>query len=148
MTVTTHAPLVRLSDTDESVAAGDEDIRGLHVLDTSGQSLGRVDALLVDPKAEKVRLFEVAHGGFLGMGRERSLIPVGAIARIDGEGVHLLNDSDMVAHAPVYDPELVETERDGFYSGAYGYFGLVPYWGVGYVHPLFNRESSEDPRRA
>lgn len=41
--------LVKLSDTDETVKLGDEDIRGYSVKDKQGADIGKVDDLLIDP---------------------------------------------------------------------------------------------------
>jgi hypothetical protein len=57
------AALVRLSNTDLTVADRADDIRGLDVLDISGEELGEVDDLLIDNAERKVRFLEVASGG-------------------------------------------------------------------------------------
>ena len=59
----TRATLIRLSDTELTVADRADDIRGLDVLDISGEELGEVDDLLIDNAERKVRFLEVASGG-------------------------------------------------------------------------------------
>jgi sporulation protein YlmC with PRC-barrel domain len=62
----TKATLVRLSDTELTMADGADDIRGRDVVDISGEELGEVDDLLIDDGERKVRFLEVASGGFPG----------------------------------------------------------------------------------
>ncbi len=95
--------LVRLSATDERVAIGDDDIRGRHVKDKNGNDIGRVDDLLIDDSERKVRFIEVASGGFLGIGQDKAFLPVDAITSITEDEVHINQDREFVAGAPVYD---------------------------------------------
>jgi sporulation protein YlmC with PRC-barrel domain len=135
MTSTERSKLVRLQDTHMTIAATDSDIRGYRVLDKDGNNLGKVDALLIDEQEEKVRFFEVATGGFLGMGKDRSFIPVDAITNIGDKDVHLNLLTDTVAGSPPYDPDLVDDSV--FFYDTYGYYGFLPYWGMGYVYPPY-----------
>ncbi|MES2094189.1 MAG: PRC-barrel domain-containing protein [Actinomycetota bacterium] len=141
MTSAERNKLVRLKDTDETIAATDSDIRGRRVLDKDGNNLGTVDALLIDEHEQKVRFVEVATGGFLGMGKSKSLIPVEAITRIDYQEVHLNLTTDTVAGSPGYDPALVEDP--GVFHDSYGYYGFLPYWGLGYVYPTYQYYSDQ-----
>lgn len=125
--------LVKLTDTDETIISSDEDIRGRHVKDKSGEDLGKVDELLIDTTENKVRFLIVASGGFLGLGEQKSFIPVDAVTQVQDEEVRIDQTRERVAGAPAYDPELVEVE--GFYNDIYGYYGYTPYWGAGYLYP-------------
>jgi sporulation protein YlmC with PRC-barrel domain len=126
--------LVKLGDTDQTVARGDEDIRGRKVKDKNGEDLGEVDDLLVDVRENRVRFLEVASGGLLGLGATKSFIPVDAITDI-AEDVHIDQTREHVAGAPVYDPDLVDDRS--FYEDVYGYYGYPPFWGAGYVYPRY-----------
>jgi sporulation protein YlmC with PRC-barrel domain len=127
--------LRKLSDTGQTVAGRDNDIRGREVKDQDGNDLGKIDDLLIDQEENKVRFLVVASGGFLGIGETDSFIPVDAISRITSNEVRLDQRRDHVAAAPVYDPDLVE-ERD-FYQAVYSYYGYAPYWAPGYVYPAY-----------
>lgn len=134
----TKASLIKLSDSGHTVAAPDEDVRGRDVKDKNGEDVGKVDDLLIDEAERKVRFLLVSHGGFLGLGETKSFIPVDAITRIDDD-VHIDRSGEQVAGGPRYDPEVaVEPE---YYDDLYGYYGVTPYWGAGYVYPPypFNR---------
>lgn len=125
--------LIRLGDAGLTVPR-EQDIRGLEVVDREGESLGDVDELLVDEQEHQVRFLEVGSGGFLGIGQEKRLIPVDAVARID-ERVHVSTTRTQVAGSPVYDPEVAQAAPGDYYGGLYGYYGYGPYWGAGYVYP-------------
>ena len=127
--------LIKLSDSGQTVAP-EEDIRGLDVKDKDGDDIGKVDDLLIDDAENKVRFLEVASGGFLGIGEDKSFIPVDAITRID-ENVHINQTRTHVAGAPPYDPELVD--QSSYYEDVYGYYGYSPFWGGGYMYPAFPR---------
>ncbi|GAB3551662.1 PRC-barrel domain-containing protein [Arthrobacter tumbae] len=123
--------LIKLSDSDQTVAP-EEDIRGLNVKDKDGDDLGKVDDLLIDDGENKIRFLEVASGGFLGIGEEKSFIPIDAITNID-ENVHINQSRGHVAGAPTYNPELVD--QTDYYEDVYGYYGYSPFWGAGYMYP-------------
>ncbi|MBM7790217.1 PRC-barrel domain-containing protein [Tenggerimyces flavus] len=129
--------LVRLGDTDLTVADGNDDVRGRVVVDRSGEEIGDVDGLLIDEEERRVRFLQVGSGGFLGIGTKKQLIPVDAVTRVDEDAVHIDVERDRVAAAPVYDPDLAQdlTQQRGFYEGLYGYYGYSPHWLPGYVYP-------------
>lgn len=127
--------LVKLGDTDETVANPDDDIRGRDVKDVNGTDLGKVKALLVDQDEGRVRIIEVASGGFLGIGQDRTFIPVDAITAVTDDEVRIDQSRERVAGAPTYDPDLVQ-ERET-YGGVYDYYGYAPFWGPAYTYPNY-----------
>lgn len=127
--------LVKLSDTNETVANPDEDIRERKVSDRAGNELGKVKDLLIDADERKVRIIEIASGGFLGIGQDKTFIPVDAISSITEDEVRIDQTREYIADAPAYDPELI-VERDT-HSGVFDYYGYVPYWGAGYQYPAY-----------
>ena len=133
------ARLVRLSDTNLTLADHAEDITGLKVLDMSEEELGSVNDLFVDEQERKVRFLEISSGGFLGLGATKFLLPVEAISRLDVDVVHINQSRERVAGAPQYDPTLVE-ER--YVSDVYSHYGYPPYWGPDYHYPPYPYYSS------
>lgn len=111
-----------------------EDVRGRQVLDRDGKKLGKVEALLIDEKENKVRFLQVEVGGFLGIGKKKTLVPIEAISSITAFEVHIDRTGSTVASGPVYDPQFVERK---FFEDAYGHYGLLPYWDFKYVRPKF-----------
>ncbi|MGI8485269.1 MAG: PRC-barrel domain-containing protein, partial [Thermomicrobiales bacterium] len=81
--------LVKLGDTDLTVANPAEDIRGRKVVDKNGDDIGDVDALMIDTDEAKVRFIQIGAGGFLGIGEKHFLIPVDAITSINDDTVHV-----------------------------------------------------------
>jgi len=138
------ATIMRLSDTELTVANPAEDVRGRKVIDKDGEDVGEVDDLLVDDRETKVRFLQVASGGFLGLGETKFLIPVEAITRISEDTVYVNQTRQHIAGAPPYDPDLINKDvgaetysGESYYHGIYGYYGYPPYWGPGYVYPPY-----------
>lgn len=63
--------LTRLRDTDDTIANTSTDIRGMEVVDTDGETLGKIDGLFFDEHEQKIRLMEIASGGFLGLNQKK-----------------------------------------------------------------------------
>lgn len=133
MTTMDNHKLVKLSDTNETIKLGDEDVRRHLVKDKNGEDIGKVHDLLVDLTENKVRFLVVESGGFLGMGEKRSFIPVDAISLITKDEVHLGHSRQRVAGAPPYDPELINNRE--YHQSSYAYYGYAPYWSGGYLYP-------------
>jgi sporulation protein YlmC with PRC-barrel domain len=131
-----HATLVKLSDTEWTVADRADDIRGRRVLDPEGEEVGEVEDLFIDAREHKVRLLQVASGGFLGLGATTFLLPVEAIAQISAEAVSIDQRRERIAGAPRYDPALVDQR---YLGDLYGHYGYAPYWSATGVYPPYPR---------
>lgn len=130
--------LIRLGDTDDVIVGDDDDIRGRPMFDRNGEKLGTIDDLLIDPDDRTVRFLVVGSGGFLGIGENKSFIPVDAISRVTADEVHIDQAREHVAGAPVYDPDIVDgPEPRDYYTRVYGYYGFSPYWLPGYTYPSY-----------
>lgn len=127
--------LIKLSDTPQTVADPDGDVRGRKVVDSNGEEVGDVDDLLVDDQENKVRFLRVGAGGFLGIGEQHFLVPVDAVERIEPDRVHITRERAGLADVPTYDPELAEDPA--YYTDLYGWWGYSPYWGSGYAYPAY-----------
>lgn len=129
--------LVKLGDTGKTVADRNEDIREYTVRAGSGEEIGKVEELLIDEEEGKVRLLIVASGGFLGIGKDKTFIPVDAVKSINENDREVFIDRsrEQIAGAPEYDPELAE--KSSFYEDVYGHYNISPYWGPGYVYPAY-----------
>lgn len=131
----TTATLVRLGDTDVTLADPAEDIRGRKAVDANGEEIGTVQSLLIDDAETKVRFLEVESGGFLGLGGESRLIPVDAVAEVRDDRVRIDRTREHVHESPEYDPRLAQ-EVD-YYGDVYGYYGYAPFWAAGYAYPAY-----------
>lgn len=130
-----QSELLSLNDTQLETMEPAEDIRRRDVFDASGEKIGHVSDLMVDANEKKVRLMEVGHGGLLGIGEEKVLIPIDVITKIDDDAVHIDRTREHVAATPPYDPDI--GERQDYYGGLYGHYGIAPFWGAGYAYPLY-----------
>jgi sporulation protein YlmC with PRC-barrel domain len=126
---------VPLSETDQTVADPDADVRGRDVHDSNGEKIGAVDDLLVDDAELRVRFLRVGSGGFLGIGKDHFLVPVDAITSVDADAVTVSRAREHLDGAPGYDPELAHDPA--YYPGVYGWWGYGPYWTPGYTYPPF-----------
>jgi len=135
MEIPSGATLVKLSDTELTPADPQQDIRHRKVVDSAGESIGEIDDLMIDSKEKKVRFFQVASGGFLGLGARKFLIPVDAISRIDKDIVRITRTREHLAGAPDYDPKLVLDQPQ--LDRLYGYYGYPPFWVSGYTYPTY-----------
>ncbi|HET6743688.1 MAG TPA: PRC-barrel domain-containing protein [Kribbella sp.] len=129
--------LVRLDDTDLTVAKPEEDVRGLTVVGSDGEEIGKVHALFVDADERRVRLLDVESGGLLGLGAEHRLIPVDAVVQVSDERVTIGRSRAEIAKAPGYDPDLEELQPADDLNDLYGYYGMTPFWTPGYRYPGF-----------
>ena len=125
--------MVALGDSDLVLANEDDDVRGRRVLDPNGHRVGEVDEVVVDEEERRVRLLIVTSGGILGLGVDKRLVPVEAVARVR-EDVHLHQTHDDVRAGAEYDPALTDPPD---YAGVYAHYDYVPFWHVGYATPYF-----------
>ncbi len=128
-----NASLYTLDDRGETVDGSANDIRGREVKDQNFEPIGKVADLLVDDRENKVRFLLVEHGGFIGFGETKTLIPVDAVTKVSADEVHVDQSRDRVAAAPGYAPDLVNDRQ--YQSTVYDHYGYPPYWGVGYMYP-------------
>jgi sporulation protein YlmC with PRC-barrel domain len=104
------------------------------VQDNEGVIVGKVEDLLIDDHENKVRFLLVEHGGFLGFGQKKTMIPVDVVTKITESTVMIDQSSGRLAAAPVYDPKLVNDRV--YHASLYNYYGYAPYWGAGYMYPM------------
>lgn len=130
------ATLSILDDTGQTISGSDADIRGRKIKDKNGEDIGKVDELLIDDQEQKVRFLVVTDGGFLGIGKTKSFIPVDAITKITADEVNIDHSRSHVAGAPRYDPDLV-ADVHTYYGSLYDHYGYAPYWQAGYMYPRY-----------
>lgn len=130
------ATLVRLGDTGLTLADPDQDVRGRTVVDRNGDEVGACQHLIIDEQERRVRFLEIGSGGFLGIGKEKRLVPVDAVTNVDDK-IHIDHDREHVASGPGYDPELTPVPLQPDIEDIYGYYGYMPHWGPDYTYPGF-----------
>ncbi len=130
-----RSQLENLNNTNLVLADAAEDIRGRRVIDRHGVEIGYTSSLFIDTVERKVRMLEVHAGGFLGLGERHVLVPVGAVASVAKHGVRVNQSREHVLSSPAYDPTLIQLPVSGCWEPFYGYYGLPPYGGFGYLGP-------------
>ena len=133
-----------IQDTGEIVANAEEDVRGRKVLDNAGNIVGTVDGLLIDDTENKVRFLCVECGGFLGLGTTHVLVPVEAVSSITRDAVAIDRGGEHLHGAPRYDPELIDSQDERYWSDVFAHYSLAPYW----WGPLRAAFKKEVPRHA
>ena len=131
--------LETLSNTGLELADSSQDIRHRKVVDVHGAAIGHVSDLFIDPDERKVRMLEIRAGGFLGIGDRHVLLPVDAITSVSKDEVHVNESRERLVRSPAYDPTLIDEPTQQYWEPFYGYYGLSPYWGAGYMYPEFSR---------
>lgn len=146
--------VARLDELDDyTVADGDPDVRGWKVLGADGQRVGKVDELLVDTEAMKVRYLDVdLDDDVLDAGEERHiLVPIG-YARLDRDEdrifVDTLNPASLAA-MPAYargpvTPEFEARVRPHFDRD---YAAAAPVTENFYDHDIYDEERFYATRR-
>lgn len=119
--------LVKLSDANLMLSDPTQDIRDRKVIDQDGDDIGRIIGLFVDKDQKKVRILQVAAGGFLGLGERHFLIPVEAVSSTTKDDVRINQTRECVVNSPPYDPKLTDVLNRDMFEPYYGYYGHVIY---------------------
>lgn len=143
---TTNSEIEKLSDTGLELEDSAQDIRNRKVVDVHDEDVGHVSALFIDRVERKVRMLEISGGGFLGFGDHHFLLPVDAITSVDKDQVRIDQTRERVVGSPAYDPALIDAPTREYWEPFYGYYGLSPFWGSGYMYPRFPMSSDERHR--
>ena len=120
--------LVRLDEAKNfDIAEGSRDIRGWHVKTPDGRDIGKVDELIVDPAAKRVRYMDVKiDRKALGIDDDRHiLIPIGA-AQLQDDGNTVMIErlpARGLADAPPYSRGPITSEYEGLVRDYYGAAG-------------------------
>ena len=137
--------LVRLTDANLMLSDPTQDIRNRKVIDQDGSDIGHISGLFVDNDQKKVRMLQVAAGGFLGLGERHFLVPVEAVSSITEDEVRISHTREHVVNSPPYDPTLIDAPKREALEPYYGYYGYTPYWGGG-AGPYFEATRMPPPR--
>lgn len=131
----TTLPIQLLSLNEGAIDLADDtdDIRGLVVLDANGHRIGEVDDMLIDEAQQRARMLVVASGGVLGLGAQRHLVPVEAVARVS-DHVRLQHSADMVSKTHNIDAQV----DPGDYAAVYSHYGYTPFWDPNHTGSYFH----------
>ena len=138
-----NAVLVRLSETNLTLADEVQDICTRKVVDSDGAEIGHVDEVFIDEHERKVRMLEIRAGGFLGLGQRHFLLPIDTVTSVTDNEVCVNETLERIVGSPVYQPRLIEKPPRETWEPYYVYFGVSPYWGSGYTYPKFPIQQAE-----
>jgi sporulation protein YlmC with PRC-barrel domain len=107
-----------------STLAGDK------VRNAAGESLGKIDELMIDIPSGRVAYAVLSFGGVLGMGGKLFAIPWSALALDEDEKQFVLNvDRATLESAPGFDKDNWPDMADpNFGNQVYRHYGISPYW--------------------
>lgn len=124
--------LISLSDSPSLRRSNVSVYKGKVVLDRDGEEIGKVRDILIDEAERKARFLEVSTGGFLGIGRERFLIPIDSVLSMYDDRITISEARSRLSDAPSF-PSATVDER--YLLETYAYYGKIPFWEQGYQYP-------------
>ena len=108
-------------------------LEGDTVVNSSGEDLGRIEAIMLDVAGGRIAYAVLSFGGFLGMGSKYFAIPWPAFTLDAGEKRFILGVSrDRLENAPGFDKDHWPSMVDPTWATeVHDYYGVTPYWDSG-----------------
>src|SRR6476646_3483702 len=100
------------------------------VRNSAGDSLGKIEHLMIDLQTGRIAYAVLSFGGFLGMGDKLFAIAWSALALDTVEKRFILNvDKELLKRAPGFDKDHWPNMADhGWGAKVFTYYGVKPYW--------------------
>jgi sporulation protein YlmC with PRC-barrel domain len=105
-------------------------ILGDSVVNRTGETLGKIEELMLDLEKGRVAYAVLSFGGFLGMGEKLFAIPFEAL-KLDASREHFTLDIDKekLKNAPGFDKHNPPQASDRTWGAeVYKFYGYKPYW--------------------
>ncbi|HEX7900117.1 MAG TPA: PRC-barrel domain-containing protein [Planctomycetota bacterium] len=105
-------------------------IIGCKVENAKGESLGKIEDLMLDIVDGRIAYAVLSFGGFLGLGDKLFPVPFEALQYRAGDGKCVLNvDKDVLKNAPGYSrDELPDVNDRAWRTQIFSHYGYQPYW--------------------
>jgi sporulation protein YlmC with PRC-barrel domain len=105
-------------------------VLGAQVKNLAGEELGKIEELIIDPKARFIAYAILSFGGFLGLGEQLFAIPWCALTLPDGDSTFILNvEKEVFEDAPGFNQDNWPDMGDRRWGAViYKYYGYIPYW--------------------
>jgi len=118
---------------------------GDKVVNASGESLGKIEAIMLDVTTGRIAYAVLSFGGFLGMGSKLFAIPWGALTLDAREHGFILDASkEKLENAEGFDKDHWPSMADPTWaSEIHAYYNVAPYWDVEELE-LRQRRSAAD----
>lgn len=106
-----------------------EKIIGSKVINMKGESIGKVENLVVDIDTGRILFAVLESGGFLGIGDKLLPVPWESLAALPSEGLFFLNQSkEQMEKAPAFDKNNLPNMGDMHWGeGIYKHYGFIGY---------------------
>jgi sporulation protein YlmC with PRC-barrel domain len=100
------------------------------VVNQKGESLGKIEDLVIDPMSARVDYAVLSFGGFLGVGDKLFAVPLEAMKLSSEEKRFILDvDKERLKQAPGFDKNNWPDASDrAFGTKVYNYYGYTPRW--------------------
>jgi sporulation protein YlmC with PRC-barrel domain len=105
-------------------------LEGDTVVNSSGEDLGKIEAIMLDVSGGRIAYAVLSFGGFLGMGSKYFAIPWAAFTLDAGEERFILGVSkDRLENAPGFDKDHWPSMADRTWATeVHSYYNVTPYW--------------------
>ena len=103
---------------------------GTEVKDTSGNTIGKIEDIMLDKQSSNIMYAVVGFGGFLGMGEKYHPVPWSKLDYKQDDGAYVVPyTKDQLKAAPADSLDAL-TRDDGmaYRNRAYEYYKVKPYW--------------------
>lgn len=103
---------------------------GTNVVNLTGENLGDVEEVVIDPRTGKVAYAVISFGGFLGMGEKLFAVPFSALKyHVAKNEYSLVVSKERLKTAPGFDPDHWPAMSDEKWNREiYKYYERSPYW--------------------
>ncbi|HEY2864442.1 MAG TPA: PRC-barrel domain-containing protein [Casimicrobiaceae bacterium] len=105
-------------------------LQGDSVVNAAGESLGKVEAIMLDVTTGRIAYAVLSFGGFLGMGAKLFAIPWGALTLDAREHRFILDVSkEKLQNAEGFDKDRWPSMADSNWAAEiHSYYNITPYW--------------------
>ena len=116
-----------------STKARAQDIRGSDVQRANGDTLGKIDQVMIDPSSGRIAYLLLSSGGFLGIGNDWLPVPPEAVSWSQDKDAYVLMDKNVkpAAIQVLHKTDLPARVERSQLEALYQRFNLKPYWETG-----------------
>lgn len=114
----------------EPLALSSKTLIGTEVRNRQGESLGKLEEIMIDVHSGRVAYAVLSFGGILGFGNKLFAVPWQSL-EVDTENKKIIMDAhkDLLERAPGFDKDhWPKTPNGQWYHQLYQYYGHEPYW--------------------
>jgi sporulation protein YlmC with PRC-barrel domain len=107
-----------------------EKVIGTSVKNSTGESIGEVEDIVLDKQSNNIMFAVLSFGGFLGIGEKYHPVPWSTLKYDDQDGNYVVNLSkDQLKAAPAYAlDELTKNDGMAHRNAAFDYYKAARYW--------------------